>query len=324
MQQRRSGSSGLLVSEVGLGTLTWGRDTDVHEARELLTTYLEAGGTFLDTAGSYGGGASEELIGELLRTAVDRSELTLCSKSGVRVGEHGGSVNAGRGALLADLDATLARLGTDHLDLWLVQVPDPAVPPEETVSALRLAVESGRTRYVGLSNHPGWSTAQLATLTRQAGIELAQVQVEYSLLQRGVEREVLPAAAALGLGVAAWSALGRGVLTGKYRRIRPADSRAASAHLRSFVEPYLTDAAARIVEAVATAAHGLGRSPAEVALAWVRDASGVTTALVGARTAAQLSEVLRSADLELPPEIRAVLDEVTALPLGYPERPATR
>ncbi|WP_313556750.1 aldo/keto reductase [Miniimonas arenae] len=320
MQPRRSGSSGLSLSPVGLGTMTWGRDTDVHEARALLEAYLDAGGTLLDTAAGYGEGRAEATIGELLGDVVARRDVVLCSKAGVRTTRDGVRIDAGRGALLDDLDTTLARLRTDHLDLWLVQAPDPRTPAEETVGALVHAVATGRTRYVGLSNHPGWATAQLATLARAAGVPLAGVEVEYSLLERGIEREVLPAADALGLGVLAWSALGRGVLTAKYRRVRPADSRAASAHLRAFVEPYLTERAARVVEAVATAASGLGRSPAQVALAWVRDAPGVTSALVGPRTAAQLADVVDAADLVLPEEIRAVLDEVTAPPAGYPER----
>jgi aryl-alcohol dehydrogenase-like predicted oxidoreductase len=144
--------------------------------------------------------------------------------------------------------------------------------------------------------------------------------VEYSLLQRGVEREVLPAAAALGLGVLAWSPLGRGVLTGKYRSGTPADSRAASPHLAGFVEAYLDQHSRRVVEAVATAAEGLGVQPLEVALAWVRDTPAVTAAIVGARTAAQLRGVLTGEDLSLPDEIRAALDEVSAPALGYPER----
>src|SRR5699024_10333867 len=141
-----------------------------------------------------------------------------------------------------------------------------------------------------------------------------------SLLERGIEREVLPAASALGFGVLAWSPLGRGVLTGKYRRSVPADSRAASPHLRGFVEPYLNDRAHGVVEAGATAADALGRSPLEVALAWARGAPGIAAAVVGARTATQLRGALAAADLTLPPAIRAALCDVTAPPVGYPER----
>ncbi|NMR20731.1 aldo/keto reductase [Cellulomonas fimi] len=319
MEQRQLGRTGLRVSELGLGTMTWSRDTDEHEAAEQLRDFVDAGGTLLDTAASYADGASEELIGTLLSGTVPRDEIVLCTKGGVRRTAAGGVVDASRGALLDSLDGSLARLRTDHVDLWLVQTPDPRTPLAETLSALRYAVTSGRARYVGLSNHPGWQTARAATLLGD-DVGLAAVEVEYSLLQRGVEREVLPAAAELGIGVLAWSPLGRGVLTGKYRRTIPADSRAASPHLAGFVEPYLGAGSLAVVEAVATAAQGLGRSPLDVALAWLRVRNQVTAAIVGARTAAQLRGSLAAGDLELPPEILHALDEVSAPEVGYPER----
>lgn len=319
MEQRQLGRSGLRVSQLGLGTLTWSRDTDAHDAAEQLREFVDAGGTLVDTAASYAGGAAEELIGSLLGTVVPREDVVLCTKAGIRRTAAGGVVDASRGSLLDSLDASLRRLGTDHVDLWLVQQPDPRTPLAETVSALRLAVTSGRARYVGLSNHPGWQTAQAAGLLGDDP-GLAAVEVEYSLLQRGVEREVLPAAAELGVGVLAWSPLGRGVLTGKYRRTVPADSRAASPHLAGFVEPYLGAPSLAVVEAVATAADGLGRSPLDVALAWLRVRAQVASAIVGARTAAQLRASLAADDLELPAEILHALDEVSAPPVGYPER----
>ena len=317
MEHRRAGRTGLTVSAVGLGTMTWGRDTDEHDAEEQLTAFLDAGGTLVDTAASYGDGAAEELLGTLL-ARVDRRDVVLCSKSGVRHGRHGARVDASRGNLLDTLDETLARLGTDRLDLWLVQAPDASVAPDETLAALQHAVSSGRTRYVGLSNHPAWLTGYAAAALGDT--LLAAVEVEYSLLQRGIEREVVPAAQALGTGVLAWSPLGRGVLTGKYRSTVPADSRAASPHLRGFVEPYLNERGAGIVESVATAADGLGRSPLEVALAWARDAPGISSAIVGARTLTQLRGILAAADLRLPGAIREALDDVTAPSFGYPER----
>lgn len=313
------GASGLRVSALGLGTLTWGRDTDEHEATEQLRSFVEAGGTFVDTAAGYGGGASEKLVGSLLGPVVPRGDVVLCTKAGGRRTARGGAVDASRRGLLDTLDASLERLGTDHVDLWLVQAPDPATPLTETVSALRLAVATGRARYVGLSNHPGWALARAATLLETDGTGLTAVEMEYSLLERGIEREVGPACDALGVGLLAWSPLGRGVLTAKYRRSIPADSRAASPHFRGFVEPYLTDTAQGVVEAVATAADGLGRTPLEVALAWVRDAPGVASAVVGARTAAQLRGSLTVGDLRLPEAIRTALDEVTEPEIGYPE-----
>ena len=319
MEQRHLGRTGLRVSRLGLGTMTWSRDTDEHEATEQLRDFVDAGGTLVDTSASYADGGAEELLGALLTSTVDRDELVLCTKAGVRRTPTGAVVDGSRGALLASLDASLRRLGTDHVDLFLVQTPDPRTPLEETASALRLAVSSGRARYVGLANHAGWQVARTASLLENDP-GLAAVEAEYSLLQRGIEREVLPAAQTLGVGVLAWSPLGRGVLTGKYRRTIPADSRAASPHLAGFVEPYLQHAGAAVVEAVATAAAGLDRAPLEVALAWLADRPGIGAAVVGARTADQLRGSLAATDLVLPPELRYALDEVSAPELGYPER----
>ena len=319
MEHRRLGRTGLQVSWLGLGTMTWSRDTDEHDARELLRDFVDAGGTLVDTSASYAEGGAEELLGSLLGDAVARSDVTIVTKGGVRRTVDGAVVDASRGALLDALDGSLERLGTDHVDVWLVQTPDPRTPLEETASALRLAVSSGRARYVGLSNHAGWQVARAASLL-EADPGLAAVEAEYSLLQRGVEREALPAAENLGAGLLAWSALGRGVLTGKYRRTVPADSRAASAHLTGFVQPYLTRSSAAMVEALVTAADGLDRTPAEVALAWLRDRDGLASALVGPRTPVQLRQLLAADDLELPRELATALDDVSAPTLGYPER----
>jgi aryl-alcohol dehydrogenase-like predicted oxidoreductase len=299
--------------------MTWGRDTDEMDAADQLAEFAEAGGSLIDTASSYGDGAAEELIGSLLRSGLaDRDELVICTKAGSRLRGQHLSTDASRGNLIDNLTDSLRRLGTDHVDLWLVQRPDPAVRLEETLGALQWAVESGKCRYVGLSNHPAWVTARAHTLIQQTtagavlGAGLTAVEAEYSLLNRRLEAELGPAASCLGIGLLAWSPLGRGVLTGKYRHGLPADSRAASPHLRGFVTPYLSATAAAVVEAVATAADGLGVAPLDVALAWVRGRAGVASAILGARTAAQLHTSLVGADLELPPEIVEALDEVSA------------
>lgn len=323
MEHRRLGRTGLRVSAVGLGTMTWGRDTDAQEAADQLDLFLDAGGTVVDTAASYCAGASEEVVGQLLTDHVERSELVLVSKAGLRTwrtGDRGPVADASRGTLLDTLDASLRRLGTDHLDLWLVQVPDPTTDLEETASALEHAVASGRARYVGVSNHPAWMSVRMADLLTARGTGMAAVEVEHSLLSRGIERELVPAAHALGVGVIGYAPLGRGVLTGRYRATTPPDSRGASPHLRSWVAPYLTPDHAGTVEAVATAAAGLDRKPVEVALAWARDAPGTACTVLGARTPAQLAGALAAEDLVLPPQIRHALDEVTAPGLGYPER----
>ena len=311
MQQRYVGASGLRVSSLALGTMTWGRDTDEHEAREQLAAFLQAGGTLVDTADGYGDGTAEELIGSLLPGLASRGDVVLCTKAGL--GSPAGAVDTSRRALLAALDTSLARLGTDYVDLWLVHAWSDDVPLDETLSALEWAVSTGRARYVGVCNYGGWQSARAATLAEVRGTTpLVAHQVEYSLLARQAESEVVGAAQALGLGLLAWSPLGRGVLTGKYRHGTPADSRAASPHLAAFVEHHLDDRSRRIVDAVVTAADGLGCSPAEIALAWVRDRPGVVAPVVGARTAAQLRGTLTSDEVHLPPEIRDALDEVSA------------
>ena len=194
------------------------------------------------------------------------------------------------------------------------------MPVEESVGALSDLVRAGKVRYLGVSDTPAWKIVQANVTAHFRGwASFIGLQIEYSLLERGVEREVVPAALELGIGLLPWSPLGRGVLTGKYRNGSPADSRGASAHFASFIEPYLDDGASSVVDAVLTAADGLGVSPVAVALAWVRDRPGVVAPIVGARTAAQLQASLAAEAVELPVEIRAALDDVSAPAIGYPE-----
>ncbi|HEX5497546.1 MAG TPA: aldo/keto reductase [Mycobacteriales bacterium] len=322
MEQRALGGSGLVVSRLGLGTMTWGGDTDEDDAAAQLTAFREAGGTLVDTADVYVDGESERVLGRLLRDVVPRAEMVVATKAFGRTGPGPLGGGSSRGHLLAALDASLARLRTDYLDLWQLHAWDRQVPLEETLGALDHAVASGRVRYVGVSNFTGWQTARAASWQRAwpGRARIVSSQMEYSLVQRGVEREVVPACLDAGVGLLPWSPLGRGVLTGKYRHGTPSDSRAASPSFQEFVEPHLTDEASRVVEAVATAAEGLGTSPLAVALAWIRDRPAVTAPIVGARTVGQLAGSLASEAVSLPPEIRDALDDVSAPPIGYPER----
>jgi aryl-alcohol dehydrogenase-like predicted oxidoreductase len=321
MRQRPLGRSGLAVSRLALGTMTWGGDTDADDAAAQLRSFLDAGGNLIDTADVYGDGQAESILGSLLGEVIDRDEVLVATKAGLRPGARRRRDNS-RGHLLRTLDASLRRLGTDHVDLWQVHGYDPHTPLEETLAALDHAVASGRVRYVGVSNFSGWQTARAAAWQGAfpGRAPVVSAQVEYSLLQRGVEREVLPACVELGLGLLPWSPLGRGVLTGKYRHGRPADSRAASPHFAPFVTGYLEPRCSSIVEAVVTAASGLGVSPAEVALAWVRDRPGVVAPILGARTSGQLLGALQVERMTLPAEISAALDDVSAIEVGYPER----
>ncbi len=308
MEQRYVGRAGLRVSRLGLGTMTWGRDTDEHEAAEQLRDLLDAGGTLVDVGTSYGQGACEEVLGKLMGSVAPRNEIVICAKAAVPLYRTGPDVS--RRSLLRALDASLTRLGVDHVDLWTVPGWSSQVPLEETLSALAVAVDTGRARYTGIANVDSWQATLAATGSAGSGTPIA-VQAEYSLVQRTIERELMPAAEYLGLGVIAWSPLGRGVLTGKYRTGTPADSRGASPHLAAFVQPYLDRDSRGIVDAVLTAADGLGCAPLEVALAWIRDRPGVSSVLIGARTAAQLRGSLASESVELPMEILAALDEVS-------------
>ncbi|MGY0487559.1 aldo/keto reductase [Streptomyces sp. WG-D5] len=322
MEQRHLGRTGLRVSRIGLGTLMWGRDTDEHDAADLMKTFWEAGGSLVDTADVYGDGESEYLLGRLIDGLVPRRDLVISTKAG-SVPDPDRRFDGSRGHLLSALDASLARLGTDYVDLWQVHAYDAGTPVEETLQALDIAVSSGRARYAGVSNFCGWQLAKAATWQLAApGVRtrLASTQMEYSLLQRGVEREVLPAALDLGIGLLPSSPLGRGVLTGKYRTGTPADSRGGSDHMAPFVAPYLDEAAAHIVDAVSIAADGLAVTPLQVALAWVRDRPGVAAPIVGARTAQQLTAALSVEALSLPDEICQALDDVSAPVHRYPDQ----
>ncbi|GIL30174.1 oxidoreductase [Actinocatenispora comari] len=317
MEQRALGRTGLRVSRVGLGTMTWGRDTDPDDAAAQLKSFVDAGGTLIDTADVYADGDAEQIVGNLLDALVPRSELVIATKAGLRPSTNRRR-DSSRVHLLRTLDASLARLGTDYVDLWQLHGYDPLTPMEETLATLDHAVSSGRVRYVGISNFSGWQTAKSATWQRAwpGRTPLVSAQVEYSLVERSAEREVVPACQDLGIGILPWSPLGRGVLTGKYRHGTPADSRAASPQFDRFVERYLDDTSAGIVEAVATAADGLGVSPLAVSLAWVRDQPGVVAPIVGARTVGQLLGSLQAEALTLPPEIQYALDDVSSPALG--------
>ena len=312
---RRAGKSGLSLSRIGLGTMTWGRDTDTHEAADQCRAYIDAGGNFLDTAPTYGDGDAERVIGGMVGTLFKRDELVIASKAGLQLVAGERIVNNTRQSLISELDRSLARLGTDYLDIWQIQGWDWQVSIDETLSALDYAYSSGKARYVGVSNFSGWQSARAITLQELHSMKapIVSVQSEYSLLNRRVEEEVLPAVDEMNVGFLAWAPLGRGVLTGKYRKGIPSDSRAAAPHFMKHIEPYLDDRSSRIVEAVAVAAEGLGFAPLEVALAWVRDNPLVTSAIVGARTGAQLRGILSAEEISLPATIRDVLDEVSAV-----------
>jgi aryl-alcohol dehydrogenase-like predicted oxidoreductase len=315
VETRQVGDSGLQVSRLGLGTMTWGRDTTAEQAQALLEMFCEAGGTLIDTAAAYGAGDSERLVGELVERVSRREDMVIASKAGFVIRQGRRIVDTSRRALLRDLEGSLHRLGTDYLDLWQIHAWGEA-PLEESLSAMDHAVTTGMVRYAGVSNFVGWQTAQAATWQRAfpGRSTLVSAQVEYSLLARRAEVEVLPALRSFGMGCFPWSPLGRGVLTGQYRSGVPRGSRAATDHFAWFVEPYLEARSRGVVEAVVRAAEGLELTPLQVALLWVRDAPGVTAPLLGARTAGQLAPALATESQQLPDEIAAALDDVSGGP----------
>lgn len=316
MQLRPLGASGLRVSRLGLGTMAWGRDVDWATARGLLRDFVDAGGTLIDTAPAYGAGVAEAMIGKAIAAGIPRDDVVIATKAGFVVHEGRRVIDTSRGALLSDLEHSLRRLRTDHIDLWQVHAWGEA-PIEETLSAMDLAVSRGMARYVGVSNFVGWQTATAATWQEadRSRTTLASVQVEYSLLARRAEVEVIGAARYHGLGVLAWSSLGRGALTGKYLGgATPAGSRAASEHFSWFLEPYLQPRSVAIVDALSHAAQGLGLTTAQAGLLWVRDAPQVASALIGPRTTGQLAELLDSERKQLVAPIIAALDDISGGP----------
>lgn len=315
MQRRFVGASGLKVGRLGLGTLTWGRDVGMDAATPLLTSFVDGGGNLVDTAAAYAQGTAERMLGKLMRTAVRRDDLIIATKGGFTISDGQRIVDTSRAALLADLHDSLRRLGTDHIDLWQLHAWGEA-PIEESLAAIDHAVSTGAVRYAGVSNFVGWQAA--SAVTWQAAFPgrapLVSVQVEYSLLARRSELEVLPFIRYADLGFFPWSPIGRGVLTGKYRTGVPRDSRGATEHFGWFIEPYLESRSRSVVDAVCRAADGLGLTPAQVAALWVRDAPVVTAPLLGVRTAEQLKPYLALDDVELPAEIISALDDVSGGP----------
>ena len=320
MEQRPLGRSGLWVGRLALGTMTWGRGTDEYEARDQLAAFLDAGGTLVDTADTYGDGASEDLLGTLIQEFECRDQIVLATKA-VSSPNTERRFDASRRHLLDALHASLRRLDVESIDLWQLHAWDPFTPMEETLAAVDAAVSSGKVRYVGISNYSGAQTARACTYQQQVPgrTPIITSQMEYSLVERGIEREIIPSAQMLGIGILPWSPLGRGVLTGKYRHSIPIDSRGAQPDTSQWINVYADERSKRIIDAVCTAADGLGASPAEVALAWLRDRPGVVAPIMGARTTSQLIAGLASEELVLPPEITQVLDEISEPALGYPE-----
>ncbi|MBH0779516.1 aldo/keto reductase [Nocardia bovistercoris] len=318
MEQRTVGRSGLRVSRIGLATHTWGSQTDPDDAAGQLVAFAEAGGTLVETSPAYAGGAAQRILADLLGDIVARDEFVLSVAAGIAVREpteDSGvptpepvrpTVDASRRALLGQLDRTLLELGTDHIDLWTVAAWDPYTPLDEIAATLDYAVRSGRVRYTGVRGFEAWQLASIAAIA-----PVVAAQTPYSLLARAAEEDVVPAARHHGIGLVATAPLAGGILTGKYRDGVPADSRGADEATADEISHRLDDRATRVVDALVTAADGLGTSPLAVALAWIRDRPGIASMVVGARDIGQLTGIIAAETLELPRAIAAALDDVS-------------
>jgi aryl-alcohol dehydrogenase-like predicted oxidoreductase len=322
MQYRRIGATGLKVSELCLGCMTFGRETDESESRRIVDRFVEAGGNFLDTANVYAAGASEEITGRAIKER--RNQLVLATKvrfnanlfmgKPVEPNEWGLS----RKHILQEVECSLRRLGTDYIDLYQVHSWDFETPIEETLRALDDLVRQGRVRYLGASNFTAWQMMKSLWVSDKAGYTRFDcLQPQYSLICREIERELLPLCRAEGVGVIPWSPLGGGFLTGKYRQDQkpPEDSRLARMDMWSRLKDRRNYA---VLEAVEQVARERGRKISQVALAWVNQQPGVSSVIIGARTLEQAEENLGAVGFRLEAAELEALAKASALPPEYP------
>jgi aryl-alcohol dehydrogenase-like predicted oxidoreductase len=325
MHYRQLGRSGLRVSAISLGTMTFGGgggfakvgDLDVGAARRVLDRCIDAGVNLIDTADIYSDGASEEIVGELVKGK--RDELLLATKCRFKSEPGPNGAGSSRHHIVRSLEASLRRLGTDYVDIYQLHGWDGQTPLEETLSTLDSLVEGGKVRYIGCSNYSAWHLMKsLAVADRQGWQRFASHQIYWSLLGRDAEVELVPAALDQGLGILIWSPLAGGLLTGKYRR----DEKPASGarHLTDWNEPPIYDEGKvyDVIDVLVNVAGARGVPPAQVALAWLLARPGVSSVIVGARNDDQMSQTLPSSDLVLEPEEIKQLTAVSSSPLPYP------
>jgi aryl-alcohol dehydrogenase-like predicted oxidoreductase len=324
MEYRRLGHSGLFVSALTLGTMTFGGrgdfrpvgSTDVTAASRQVDMCLDAGINLFDTADVYSSGESEEILGEAIAGRRDR--VLLATKARFPTGEGPNEAGLSRYHLIRSCEASLRRLGTDHIDLYQVHEWDGLTPLEETLEALDTLVRSGKVRYVGCSNYAGWQLMKALGVSERLGLQrFVSQQIYYSLEAREAEYELVPLALDQECGILVWSPLAGGLLSGKYRRDVDAPE---GRHLSGWDEPPVRNPEKLYdtIEVLVEIADGRGVSAARVALAWLLGRPGVASVVVGARTEEQLADNLEAAELELSDEERRRLDEVSVPPLLYP------
>jgi aryl-alcohol dehydrogenase-like predicted oxidoreductase len=323
------GRSGLRVSPLSLGTMTfgteWGWGNDEAASRQIFDKYLESGANFIDTADGYTNGKSEELVGKFLKDAKLRDEIVLATK--YTFNAQAGNTNAGgnsRKNMYRAIEGSLRRLQTDYIDLYWMHVWDMMTPVEEVLSSLDALVRSGKVRYIGFSDVPAWYVARAQTLAEQLGRErIIALQLEYSLIERAIEREHIPAAQELGIAICPWSPLAGGMLSGKYKRGLSTHEPQSRLDIQKNAGTILFDRESeknwQVVDVLLEVSKQIGRSPAEVALNWVATQPGVTSTIIGATKIPQLESNLSSLDFAIPAELRARLDQAGALaPIGQP------
>lgn len=323
------GRSGLRVSPLCLGTMTfgteWGWGADEATCRAIFLRYLEAGGNFVDTADLYTNGRSEEVLGRLMAEAGARDRLVVATKFtfNARPGDPNAGGN-GRKNVLRALEGSLRRLGTDYVDLYWLHAWDGLTPAEEVMATFDALVRSGRVRHVGLSDVPAWYLARAQTIAEWRGFErVAALQLEYSLVERTIEREFVPAALELGVGICPWSPLGGGFLTGKYQRAEGTDGAGAGRlqQTKGSGNPVFlkfTERNWRILEVLREVAGEVGRSPAQVAINFITRRPAVTSTILGATSLGQLEDTLAALSFTLPPEAARRLEEASRPEPGFP------
>jgi aryl-alcohol dehydrogenase-like predicted oxidoreductase len=325
MRYRQLGASGLRVSVLSMGTMTFGGtgsfasvgSTDLDTARRQIDRCLEAGVNLIDTANVYSEGRSEEILGQAVEGR--RDDLLLATKVRMPMGDGPNDAGLSRHHVMAECDASLRRLRTDHIDLYQLHEWDGQTPLTETLQALDDLVHAGKVRYVGCSNYAGWQLMKALGIAEQHELpRFVSQQIHYTLQAREAEYELVPASIDQGLGILVWSPLAGGLLSGKYRRGQAAPEQ--SRLLAGWDEPPVRDQEKLydIVEVIVDVAKNRGASPAQVSLAWLLDRPAVSSLIIGARTDEQLADNLGAADLELSGEERTRLDEVSRPPLLYP------
>ncbi|MBC7235247.1 MAG: aldo/keto reductase [Chloroflexi bacterium] len=314
MQYVRLGRSGLKVSKICLGTMTFGREADEEMSFRLMDRFMELGGNFLDTADQYSMGGSEEIVGRWIKKRGVRDQIVLATKVYTDMGPGPNDGGLSRIHILKGVEDSLRRLQTDVIDLYQIHRWDTNAPPEETAETLNDLVRQGKVRYIGCSNLKGWHLAKFLQLSKENGwSRFISIQPIYNALNRSIENEILPLAAEEGLGVICYNPLAGGMLTGKYRRGQDLPEGARLEALDVYYQRYYTDQALDIVERFVQAAQDRGVTPAQLALAWVLAEPRVTCPIVGARNLAQLEDTLGGLNINLTPEERA---QVPAIPAG--------